>query len=165
MKKSELKPLKKNMENKKIFIDTNVILESLCRRSQAEEANLLLELIADEIINGYISSGSFHTITYYAEKGLKQIGYSKEDRISILREYLNNLLDQICVVKQGNESLRLGVNNTSFAVLEDSYQYQSALDSGCDVLVTINVGDYKDCNGETRIMSLKEFAERYSANS
>lgn len=57
------------------------------------------------------------------------------------------------------------MNNTSFADLEDSYQYQSALDSGCDVLVTINVGDYKDCNGETRIMSLKEFAERYSANS
>ena len=36
------------------------------------------------------------------------------------------------------------VGNEAFIDIEDSFQYRCALENGCDVLVTINIKDYKN---------------------
>lgn len=38
--------------------------------------------------------------------------------------------------------MMIGVNDTSFSDIEDSFQYQCALKNGCNYLLTINTKDF-----------------------
>lgn len=51
----------------KVFIDTNVVLENLCDRKLAADAQTLFQHIDNGDIRGCINSGSFSNITYIAE--------------------------------------------------------------------------------------------------
>lgn len=55
----------------KIFCDTNIIIEFLCRREQANLIERILRFEPDQ--NQYfISIGSFYTITFIIEKYLRK---------------------------------------------------------------------------------------------
>lgn len=49
----------------KIFIDTNVVLENLCDRKLATEAQKVFEAIDNGEIKGFINSGSFSKYNLY----------------------------------------------------------------------------------------------------
>ena len=55
----------------KIFCDTNIIVEFLCRREQANRIEKILKFESDK--NQYfISVGSFYTISFIIEKYLRK---------------------------------------------------------------------------------------------
>lgn len=58
----------------RVFIDTNVVLEHLCNRHYAADAQKIFEYIDKRKIEGFINSGSFNNITYIAELQLKKNG-------------------------------------------------------------------------------------------
>ena len=50
----------------------------------------------------------------------------------------------------------------AFDDVEDSFQYQCALQAKCDALVTINLRDYRNAaTSKMEILSPTEFAEKY----
>lgn len=144
----------------RVFLDTNVVLENLCDRRLAPDAQAVFEAIDRGDIDGYINSGSFSNITYIAELQLKKSGMGKADWIATLRLILHEMLDRLTIVPQGNSDLCAGVDDASFTDLEDSYQYQAFKQAGCDYFVTINTHDFP-CAADARILHLSDFVKRF----
>ena len=140
----------------KVFLDTNVILEGLLRREYAVNSEQVMRDVMQGSIDAYISAGSFHTITYFADKQLRKAFSNKEESLSQLRKVLNSLLDCLYVVGQSNFELAAGVNDESFDDLEDSYQMQAAISAQCDVLLTINTSDFPN-ESEVKVIHLKDY--------
>ncbi|MBQ0046670.1 MAG: PIN domain-containing protein [Prevotellaceae bacterium] len=127
----------------KIFFDTNIILEFLQQRMQADLVEQILELASQRGDELYISVGSFYTITYIIEQHLRRTkSYSPEDRLKKLRNILSGILDEFKIIWHNNETLLAGVTDSAFYDLEDSYQHQAALMAGCKYLLTINDKDF-----------------------
>ena len=61
-----------------------------------------------------------------------------------------------------HQRLKAGVADVSFDDVEDSFQYQSALQAKCDALVTINLRDYSGADASRiEVLSPAEFVGKY----
>ena len=76
-------------------------------------------------------------------------------------EYLNILLSEYEII--GRLDWEAAVNDQRFSDIEDSYQYQAALSADCDVLLTLNVHDFKyiSSDKEISILTPAEFLDKY----
>lgn len=129
----------------KLFFDTCTIIDYLCNRQNANFVEDILNRVEAKEWECYISVGSFYTLTYLIELHLKRNGYSeKEQRINKLRDMLTNVLETFSVADIFADDLLASINNYYFSDLEDSYQYQAALNAKCDYLITINIRDFKE---------------------
>ena len=126
----------------RIFFDTNVVLEYLLDRRNANDVEEVLSHIKREESLKFISSGSFYTLAYLLEVAYKRQGEESNARMERLRGILNVLLSEYSVV--GNLDWKKGVNDILFSDIEDSFQFQAALSAQCDVLLTFNVHDFKN---------------------
>jgi len=103
----------------KLFLDTNTILDVLCKREPYYvEAARIWTLIKEKILEGFISAISVNNLYYIVRK----------------------IKDQ---------------NTAEALVYEDSIQYFSAINAGCEVLITRNKKDFP-ANG-INIFSPQEF--------
>ena len=65
-------------------------------------------------------------------------------------------------VKSRPWCLSLGINDMAFDDVEDSFQYQCALQNKCDTLITINLRDYLSADtSKVEILSPSEFVDKY----
>ncbi len=147
-----------------IFCDTNIILEYLQQRAQAEQVGRILSDAIEKGHQLFISIGSFYTITYLTERYLKKDALlSKVDRMEKLRYILNGVLDMFTLVGQSNECMRKGVNDILFEDLEDSYQASVATEMNCEILLTINERHFVSFSQESAInvMSPQAFIDKY----
>ena len=56
----------------------------------------------------------------------------------------------------------IGNSDPAFDDIEDSFQYQCAVQNKCDALVTINLKDYRNADTSAmEILSPEAFASRY----
>ena len=79
-----------------------------------------------------------------------------------MRDTLNIILSLVTAVSISHKHLATGVNDLAFDDVEDSFQYQSALQAKCDALVTINLRDYSAADTSTiEILSPTEFVAKY----
>lgn len=82
----------------------------------------------------------------------------------ILVDFLCNRNNAKQISDLDNVGLRTGVNNLSFLDLEDSYQFQSAVNVSCEVLLTDNLSDYKQVDHSVmRILSPDRFIELFGS--
>jgi predicted nucleic acid-binding protein len=119
-----------------IFLDTNVVLDVLFERTEryAVEGRQILRFCELGVLTGYISSASFFTITYYVQKNRS---------IVEAKEILNAYLGILNALETTQKSLQGGIDST-FADLEDAYQYQTALAKpSIAYFVTGNIKDFK----------------------
>lgn len=130
----------------RIFVDTNIIMEMLEQRSQADVISAIFDFVESKGWEKAISVGSFYTITYLTERILHKQGFTKPKLIEQQRRILNGILDKFLIPSIGLEELFAGVNDMSFSDLEDSYQLQSAHAFNCAVLITINITDFPNEN-------------------
>lgn len=142
----------------KIFCDTNVITEFLEKRLQVEAVSTILSLPLDKF-ELYVSEGGFYTITFLVDKQLRKMGIFNPERLTNERKILLRILDTFQISVANKTGLLQGVIDTSFKDLEDSYQFQSALNCGADVLLTINMKDFEGVkdNCHIRIMTPQSF--------
>lgn len=145
----------------RIFVDTNVFIEYIEKRIYFREVRLLFDVLEEKIHTGYISGGSFYTIAYIIDRGLRRKGVCNPERSLQVRSALLQILDLVDVVNIGNDDLLIGVSDTSFTDLEDSFQYHTALKARCDVLVTLNIKDFKPVGGSVRIISPEDFVREF----
>ncbi len=147
----------------KIFCDTNILLEFIQHRKLVRQVEQVLSFAERNDFMLYISFGSFYTITYLVERYLKDENLSKEGRIEKLRIILNGVLDLFQFAVPSSFAMAEGVNDLLFSDLEDSYQAHTAIEQGCDLILTIDLRHFSKLSesGAIDVMDPQTFIEKY----
>jgi len=135
----------------KIFLDTNIILDVLVKREPYYiNSARIWTLTKEESIQGYISAITVNNF-YYIIKKLKN---SK-----IAGNFIDEILDDFKVVPLTKDILRQS-RTTPDKDYEDSIQYFSAINTGCQFLITRNKKDF--ISARLNIISPTEFLKTIS---
>lgn len=120
--------------NKRIFIDTNVMLDLLGEREQFYEPIAKIATLAEKNkLTMVVSPISFATVNYFL---------SKFENPKISREKLRKfkIICEICSLNE--HTIEKGLNS-SIKDFEDALQYFSATESECEIIITRNGKDFK----------------------
>lgn len=119
---------------KRLFLDTNVILDLLGERDPFYDSIAKLASLADkEELTIVVSPISFATLNYFI---------TKFESAKIAQEKLRKfkIICEICTLDE--HIIEKGLNS-DFKDFEDALQYFSATDSECDIIITRNGKDFK----------------------
>ncbi|WP_340202530.1 type II toxin-antitoxin system VapC family toxin [Ascidiimonas sp. W6] len=119
---------------KRIFIDTNVMLDLLGERKPFYEPIAKIATLAEkEKLTMVVSPISFATVNYFLAKFESgKIASEKLRKFKIISEICS--LDEQTVEKALNSSIK---------DFEDALQYFSATESDCEIILTRNGKDFK----------------------
>ncbi|UTD12283.1 PIN domain-containing protein [Treponema denticola] len=121
--------------SKRIFVDSDVILDILCQREPYYEyAAYVFSLSDTKRIVLYTTSLVFSNV-YYILRKLLSIQKAKE----ALRKL--RLLVKVIPVEEKEVDLAL---NSKFSDFEDALQYYTAMRHKIEILLTRNIKDYKE---------------------
>lgn len=138
---------------KKLFLDTNIVLDLLARRDPFyNEAALLFSMADKKEVQLSVSALTFATVNYV----LSRQKSAKETKM-ILRKL--KLL--VHVTSLDEKVLDLSLNDADFSDFEDALQHYSALENGIDILITRNLKDFQKSllpvmTGEQFLKSIRE---------
>lgn len=149
----------------KIFCDTNILLEVLLDREEADSIETILNYASKCNIELFISIGSLYTIVYTVDKHLRLKSIEKPVRLSIVRNLLHEILKQYIIAEGNNEILSEATDYIVMSDIEDAFQYKIAEHNQCDVLLTINIKDYQNTDSYTKAMTPSEFLSTIIAKS
>lgn len=117
---------------KKIFIDTNIIIDLLIKRDGYIASAKILALAKDNDVTLYSSVLTMANIAYILRKSFVGDG---------LYQQMMKLSNILCVSdltkKQFEQAISLKARD-----FEDALQYYSAMDNSCDVIITRNKKDF-----------------------
>ncbi|MGE4290353.1 MAG: type II toxin-antitoxin system VapC family toxin [Salinivirgaceae bacterium] len=134
---------------KKIFLDTNIVIDLLSQREPFYEAAANLFSLADKKqIDLYVSSLTIANTSYVL---LKQIDSDKAK--SILRK----LRLIIKILSLDDKIIGLALNYNSFSDFENCIQYFTAIENEQDVIITRNLKDFK--KSKLPVLTAKQFLE------
>jgi predicted nucleic acid-binding protein len=134
---------------RKLFIDTNIVIDLLSRREPFfEEAAMLFSLADRKQIELAVSSLTIANTSYAL---LRQMDSNKAK--SILRK-LRLILK---ILPLDDKIIGLALNDETFADFEDGLQYFTAIDNGQELIITRNLKDFK--NSKLPAMTAKQFIE------
>ncbi|MDD3685972.1 MAG: PIN domain-containing protein [Bacteroidales bacterium] len=134
---------------KKIFIDTNIVIDLLSRREPLyEEAAELFSLADKKQVELSVSSLTIANTSYVL---MRQMDSSKAK--SVLRK-LRLILKTLPL---DDKIIGLALNDETFPDFEDGLQYFTALEFEQDIIITRNLKDFKTSKLPT--MTAKQFIE------
>ncbi len=132
--------------SKKLFLDTNILLDFLGERDPFYIPSAQLATLADHKKVKLIASPiSFATVNYFLTKSEGNANAKEK-----LRKF-----KILCEVAVMNESILEKALNSDFEDFEDALQYFCALDAKCDIIITRNPKDFK--HSLLPIMSAEEY--------
>ena len=137
--------------NKRVYLDTNVMLDLLGEREPFYNSIAQIATLADQKkLQIVVSPISFATVNYFL---------SKFEGISVAKDKLRKfkVLSEISII---DETIIEKGLNSNFEDFEDSLQYFCAVDSECEVIITRNAKDFK--NSLLPVMSAEEFIKSIS---
>lgn len=117
---------------RKVFLDTNILLDYGLNRSNADYAGNILELGKRGVIQLYASYLS------YANMGYILRDHPTSERYKLFRMMRTPVEVLPCDAAQLDAGLEFEVRD-----FEDMMQYQCAKAAGCDVIVTNNKRDFQ----------------------
>lgn len=134
---------------KKVFLDTNILLDFITEREGVEEASSILQLGEEGQIGLTTSFLTMANVAYVARKGRNQAD---------LYELMRGLSEMVEVLKMDEKQFQeaLSIISTDF---EDVLQFVCAKTFECDVIVTRNKKDFKFST--IRILSPEEFLSSF----
>ena len=127
----------------KVLVDTNVILDYILQREHYVEAKqaIIHELVSKNDM--LMSVGGFYTMLFVVDKYFrKELHQGRMAATAQTRDVMRKVLSVFNVVDHDNASLLRGLDNETFSDIEDSCQYQLAVKSGCEKLLTFNATDF-----------------------
>ena len=146
----------------KVFLDTNIFLDYFERRRQYEAVSRLLSAIEDGRLKAVVSAGCIYTLVYLVRTELKRQGIHWPEQTLRVRQTFDIVLSMVTVAGISHKRMVCGNNDPAFDDIEDSFQYQCALQNKCDVLVTINLKDYRNADTSAmEILSPEAFVSRF----
>jgi len=136
---------------KKIFIDTDIILDLLAERDPFyESAAELFSIIDTGNIKAYTSAVIIANINYILTKMLDK-NKAKKNIIKIMT--------LLSVLSVNEKIIKLGLAS-DFKDFEDSLQYYTAVENKIEHLITRNIDDFK--TAKITILTAEEFLKIYS---
>lgn len=122
---------------KKLFLDTNVVIDLLGEREPFYDSAAKIATIADKgKIQLIVSALTYSTLYYILSRFEdKEIVKEKIRKFKVIAE-TSDLTDKII-----NKGL-----SSKFSDFEDALQYYCAIKMDCDILITRNVKDFKESN-------------------
>ena len=118
---------------KKVFIDSDIILDALLKRPDFDtEAMNLLALLYQNTIEGMTSSIAFMNVHYFLNK------FDRPNALSLLK----HVRSIIHLIKTGETEIDLALKS-NFSDFEDAVQYYTAISANADMIITRNLKDYK----------------------
>jgi predicted nucleic acid-binding protein len=134
---------------KRIFADTNIVIDLLSRREPFfEEAANLFSLADKKEIELAVSSLTIANTSYAL---LRQMNSNKAK--SILRK----LRLIVKVLPLDDKIIGLALNDEIFSDFEDALQYFTAIENGQELIITRNLKDFK--NSKLSTMTARQFIE------
>lgn len=150
------------MTTMKVFLDTNIFIEYTTCRKQFRWVRDVFDAIEDEIISAVASVGGMYTNAYLVTLYFKEHDIHRPEQTERVRQTLLAFLQLASTVDCSSDTVQEAVNDERFTDIEDSFQYHCALQHDCDVLLTINIKDYKNVLGQRpEVLTPEEFVERY----
>lgn len=141
----------------RLLIDQNVMLDVLLERMpHVTESALVVELIAEDNVEGFISGASVDTMAYLLAT------HHTPARINGILRFVR-LKFKIAPITESiiDDSLAAGWKD-----VEDAIVYQSAKSAGCTVVITRNVKDFKTKGSDgPLVMTPKEYLALRSTRS
>ena len=120
--------------NKRVFIDTNIMLDFLGERKPFYESIAKIATLAEKgKLTMVVSPISFATVNYFLAK-FEAVEIAKEK----LRKF--KIISEICSLDE--QTIEKGLNS-SIKDFEDALQYFSATESDCEIIITKNGKDFK----------------------
>ncbi|HOT14325.1 MAG TPA: PIN domain-containing protein [Bacteroidales bacterium] len=134
---------------KKVFVDTNIVIDLLSRREPFfEEAAILFSLADKKQIELTVSSLTIANTSYALLRQLDSINAK-----SILRK----LRLIVNILPLDDKIIGLALNDNTFSDFEDELQYFSAIENEQELIITRNLKDFK--NSKLPAMTAKQFIE------
>lgn len=119
---------------RKIFIDTDVILDvALARQDFVQGSKMVLALAENYFFQGVTSSTIISNVYYI----LKKVGGDSKTRL-----FIKSLLTYIIVLPVDQNDIENAIKS-EFADFEDAIQHSVAARNQCDSIVTRNISDFK----------------------
>ena len=131
---------------KRVFIDTNVMLDLLGERKPFYDPIAKIATLAEkDVLTLIVSPLSFATVNYFL---------AKFENTRVAREKLRKfkIISEICSLDE--QTIEKGLNS-SMKDFEDTLQYFSATDANCDIIITRNGKDFK--SSLLPVMTAEEF--------
>jgi predicted nucleic acid-binding protein len=118
---------------KKVFLDSDVILDALLKRPGFHLPALNIIKLADNFqIKAVTSSVAFVNVHYFLNK------YDRINKFNLLR----GLRSTIAIIEVGETIIDLALK-AGLDDFEDTVQYYAALKANADFIITRNIKDYK----------------------
>ncbi len=134
---------------KRLFIDTNIVIDLLSHREPFyEEAANLFSLADKKIIELSISSLTVANTSYTL---LRQTNSTST------KEILRKLRLIIKILPLDDKIIGIALNDNSFDDFEDGLQYFTAVENNQDLIITRNLKDFK--NSDLPVMTARQFLE------
>ena len=130
---------------KRVFLDTNIMMDAAEGREHGDEANTLLDLSRAGIIHTYAATMAFATMSYLLRH------HGKEE----IHQTFEHLTEAVEVVPVGTKQFEDAMAFGPVRDFEDMLQYQCARAADCDVIVTNNGRDFAEFS-DLPIMTAKE---------
>lgn len=132
---------------KKLFVDTNIVLDLLAKREPFyEEAAKLFSLADRKSVKICISSLTFANTNYILQRA---------NSATTTREILRRFKILVTILAIDDKVIDLALNDTNFNDFEDAIQYYSAIVNRQDIIITRNLKDFSA--SKLPVMTANEF--------
>ena len=137
---------------KKLFIDTNIVIDLLSRREPFYDESADLFSLADrKIIELNISSLTIANTNYTL---LRQIDSKRA------KEILRKLRLIVNILPLDDKIVGVALNDDSFNDFEDGLQYFTAIENNQDIIITRNLKDFKA--SKLPVLTARQFLEIFN---
>jgi predicted nucleic acid-binding protein len=135
---------------KKIFIDTNIVLDLLGKREPFyEDAAKLFSLADRGKVKLYVSSLTIANANYV----LSKLKNAKEARVILLKFKI-----LVVVLELNDKIIELSLNDESFKDFEDGLQYYTAVENQSNIIITRNLKDFK--SSKIPVMTTSQYLKK-----
>jgi predicted nucleic acid-binding protein len=135
----------------KIFLDANILVSVLNKEYPLfSNAARILSLSGEKDFEVFTSPICLAIAFYFAEK--KSGPVSARKKIALLVSHIN-------ISTTNKEAVSRTISNRKIIDFENGLEYYSALESGCQTIVTEDRGDFHF--SEIEVLSTREFMEKY----
>jgi len=137
----------------KIFLDANILVTVINKEYPLFNlASRIMSLEDDKRFTVHTSPICLAIAFYFAEK---------KSGTTVAVKKISLLATEIIVVTSGQNEVRQTVSNRKILDFEDGLEYYSALNAGCDLIITEDTGDFHFA--EIEVLNCRQFFERYFA--
>lgn len=137
---------------KKVFLDTNILLDAILKRSKGQDAMTLMQAGLNGEIELCVSVISYPTIAYILRAETKETIY----------KILETFSESITILPTDSTMFKAALKAQADD-FEDMLQYQTAIAYNCDALITNNIKDFPNTS-TIKIQTAKDFLVEFDNN-